>query len=74
MKQTPKHESRHSVGLRVIAIYEVVKTVGLILVAIAAISVDWLHLNPLAGGVLLVVGSLLILVEAVTREAKRSAP
>ena len=40
MKQTPKHESRHSVGLRVIAIYEVVKTVGLILVAIAAF-----HLN-----------------------------
>jgi hypothetical protein len=46
----------------------------LILVAIAAILIDWLHLNPLAGGALLVVGSLLILVEAVTREAKRSAP
>jgi Flp pilus assembly protein TadB len=44
----------------------------LILAAIVAILVDWIHLNPLVGGALLVLGSLLILVEAVTREAKRS--
>jgi hypothetical protein len=41
----------------------------LLLVAIAAISVDWLH--PFVGGAILVVGTLLILVEAVAREAKR---
>ncbi len=40
-----------------------------LLVAIAAISVDWLH--PLVGGAILVVGTLLILVEAVAREVKR---
>ena len=42
----------------------------LFLVAIAAISVDWLH--PFVGGAMLVVGTLLILVEAVARETNRS--
>lgn len=42
----------------------------LILVAIAAAVVDWLRVNPVVGGGLLVGGSLLILVEAVVREAK----
>ena len=46
----------------------------LILVAIAAGLVDWLQLNAVVSGAFLVVGSLLILVEAVTREAKRSEP
>jgi hypothetical protein len=46
----------------------------LILVAIAALLIDWLHLNPLVGGSLLVVGSLLILVDAVVRGARRGAP
>ena len=47
----------------------------LILVAVAAGLVDWLRVNPVVGGGLLVVGSLLILVEAVVREAKqRSEP
>jgi uncharacterized membrane protein (DUF2068 family) len=32
----PRRESKHGVGLRVIAIYEVVKTVALILIAIAS--------------------------------------
>jgi hypothetical protein len=41
----------------------------LILVAIAGISVDWLY--PIVGGAILVVGIVLILVEAVAREAKR---
>jgi uncharacterized membrane protein (DUF2068 family) len=40
MKLIPPSESRHGVGLRVIAIYEAVKTLGLILVAITAF-----HLN-----------------------------
>ena len=40
MKLIPPRESRHGVGLRVIAIYEAVKTLGLILVALAAF-----HLN-----------------------------
>jgi uncharacterized membrane protein (DUF2068 family) len=40
MTPTPKRASRHSVGLRVIAIYKAVKTVGLILVAIAAFKLD----------------------------------
>jgi Flp pilus assembly protein TadB len=44
----------------------------LVLVAIAAALVDWLHVNPGVSGALLVVGSLLILVEAVTREAKQN--
>ena len=44
----------------------------LILVAIGAISVSWLQLNPLVGGALLVVGALLILLDAVARQAKRS--
>jgi hypothetical protein len=44
----------------------------LILVAIAAITVSWLHFDPLIGGALLAVGTVLILVEAVAREAKRS--
>ena len=43
----------------------------LILVAIAAGLVDWLRVNPVVSGGLLVVGSLLILVEAVVREAKQ---
>ena len=42
----------------------------LFLVAIAAISVDWLH--PFVGGAILVVGTLLIIVEAVARETNRS--
>jgi hypothetical protein len=42
----------------------------LVLVAIAAGLVDWLSLSPVVGGGLLVVGSLLILVEAVVRESK----
>lgn len=42
----------------------------LILVAIVAAVVDWLRVNPVVGGGLLVGGSLLILVEAVVREAK----
>lgn len=46
----------------------------LILVAIAAGLVDWLHLNTMVSGAFLVVGSMLILVEAVAREAKRSKP
>jgi uncharacterized membrane protein (DUF2068 family) len=40
MKLIPPPETRHGVGLRVIAIYEAVKTVGLILVAIAAFHLD----------------------------------
>ncbi|HEY8682494.1 MAG TPA: DUF2127 domain-containing protein [Rhodanobacter sp.] len=40
MAASPKPESRHSVGLRVIAIYKAVKTVGLILVAIAAFDLN----------------------------------
>jgi uncharacterized membrane protein (DUF2068 family) len=36
----PKHTSRHSVGLRIIAIYKAVKTVGLILVATAAFRLN----------------------------------
>jgi uncharacterized membrane protein (DUF2068 family) len=40
MKLIPPSGSRHGVGLRVIAIYEAVKTIGLILVALAAF-----HLN-----------------------------
>ena len=44
----------------------------LLLVAIAAISVSWLQLNPLVGGALLVVGALLILLDAVGRQTKRS--
>ncbi len=43
----------------------------LILVAIAAILVDWLHISPLLGGALFVVGTVLILVEAVVRETNR---
>jgi len=43
----------------------------LILVAIAAMLVDWLHVSPLLGGGLLVVGTVLILVEAVVRETNR---
>jgi hypothetical protein len=43
----------------------------LVLVAIAAGLVDWLSLSPVVGGGLLVVGSLLILVEAVVRESKQ---
>jgi hypothetical protein len=46
----------------------------LLLVAIAGIFVDWLYFNPLVGGALLVVGTVLILVEAVARETKRSDP
>jgi len=40
MTPAPKRKSQHNIGLRVIAIYKAVKTVGLILVAIAAF-----HLN-----------------------------
>ncbi len=40
------------------------------LVAVAAIFVNWLNLNPLIGGALLVIGTLLILIEALTRESK----
>jgi len=40
MTPTPKRASRHSVGLRIIAIYKAVKTVGLILVATAAFHLD----------------------------------
>ena len=36
MRLIPRDDSRHGVGLRVIAVYEAVKTIGLILVAIAA--------------------------------------
>jgi uncharacterized membrane protein (DUF2068 family) len=36
MPLIPRRGSRHGVGLRVIAVYEVVKTLGLILVALAA--------------------------------------
>ena len=36
MKPIPTRRSPHGVGLRVIAIYEAVKTVGLLLVAVAA--------------------------------------
>ena len=43
----------------------------LVLVAIAAGLVDWLSLSPVVGGGLLVVGSLLILVEAVVRESEQ---
>jgi hypothetical protein len=46
----------------------------LVLVAIAAALVDWLHVNAVVSGALLVVGSLLILVKAVAREAKRNEP
>jgi len=46
----------------------------LVLVAIAAALVNWLHVNAGVSGALLVVGSLLILIEAVAREAKRSEP
>jgi hypothetical protein len=46
-----------------------------ILGAVAGGLVDWIRVNPVVGGGLLVVGSLLILVEAVMREAKqRSEP
>lgn len=40
MKLIPRRGTRHGVGLRVIAVYEVVKTLALILVAMAAF-----HLN-----------------------------
>ena len=43
----------------------------LVLVAIAAGLVDWPSLSPVVGGGLLVVGSLLILVEAVVRESNQ---
>ena len=43
----------------------------LVLVAIAAGLVDWLSVSPVVGGGLLVVGSLLILVEAVARKSKQ---
>ena len=40
MQLIPRRGSRHGVGLRVIAVYEVIKTLGLILMAMAAF-----HLN-----------------------------
>lgn len=40
MTHTPFAESQHNVGLRVIAIYKAVKTVGLILIAIAAFRLN----------------------------------
>lgn len=43
----------------------------LVLVGIAARLVDWLSVSPVVGGGLLVVGSLLILVEAVVRKSKQ---
>lgn len=43
----------------------------LVLVGIAAGLVDWLSVSPVVGGGLLVVGSLLILVEAVVRKSKQ---
>lgn len=43
----------------------------LAVVAITAGLVDWLSVSPVIGGGLLVVGSLLILVEAVVREGKQ---
>ena len=47
----------------------------LVLVAILAALIDWLRVNPVVGGGLLAVGSLLILVEAVVRKAnERNEP
>ncbi len=45
----------------------------LVLVALAAALVDWLHVNAVVSGALLVVGSLLILVEAIVRQAKETS-
>ena len=43
----------------------------LILVAIVALLVVWLRIDPVLGGSLLLAGSLLIVVEAAVREARR---
>jgi hypothetical protein len=43
----------------------------LILVAVVAYLIEWLHFGSILGGGLLLVGSLLILVEAAVREARR---
>lgn len=40
MALMPRHRARHGLGLRVIAVYEVIKTLGLILVAIAAFRLN----------------------------------
>jgi uncharacterized membrane protein (DUF2068 family) len=40
MTSIPQRKSRHSVGLRIIAIYKAIKTVGLLLVATAAFRLD----------------------------------
>jgi Flp pilus assembly protein TadB len=43
----------------------------LILVAAVAALIVWLGADPMVGGFLLLIGSLLIVVEAAVREAKR---
>ena len=43
----------------------------LVLVAIVAALIFWLHTDPIVGGFLLLLGSLLIVVEASVREARR---
>ena len=43
----------------------------LCLVALVALAVDYLHVAPMLGAGLLVLGSLLIVVEATIRESRR---
>jgi hypothetical protein len=43
----------------------------LVLVAIVAACVDYLAIAPLAGGLILLVGSLAIVIEATIRQARR---
>lgn len=44
----------------------------LALVIVVAVLVDYLAIAPLAGGLILLVGSLAILIEAAVRQARRS--
>ncbi|SDR41890.1 hypothetical protein SAMN05444161_3721 [Rhizobiales bacterium GAS191] len=48
-------------------------TATLILVAIVAALIVWLHVDPVLGGAILLFGSLAIVIEAVLREVRRRA-